>query len=39
LGDQAKAVELMEASLRIFEEIESPHAGIVRQGLDQIRSG
>jgi len=37
LGEIEKAREFMEAALKIFEEIESPNANIVRRNLEKLR--
>jgi tetratricopeptide (TPR) repeat protein len=37
LGERWRAVECAEAALKIFEEIESPHAAMVRAGLAKWR--
>ncbi len=37
LGETDKAIEFMEAALKIFEEIESPNANIVRRNLEKLR--
>ncbi|CAN5384504.1 hypothetical protein BH18ACI2_BH18ACI2_05850 [soil metagenome] len=37
LGEIEKAIEFMEAGLKIFEENESPNANIVRRNLEKLR--
>jgi tetratricopeptide (TPR) repeat protein len=39
LGDVARARELWEEALRIFEEIEDPHAEWVRRWLGELEKG